>query len=180
LCDAYADKLLERWESDNISVSGALDALETMGATPWFYANGGQPIYRKTLDKVLSHLHMAAAYDWGGLLNFPSVAIDWTSEDEAKLTDALADYRTEGVGYDREACSNVSDLAELRSSLADLSARFGIDFSSAISSIEDEIAEREQRESDYESGGFSGRPLPEAEEVGTDDDVRQMFQTLRG
>ena len=59
--------------------------------------------------------------------------------------------------------------------------RFGVDFARTITSIESDIAEREERtrDDDDEGGGFSRGSDPSPANLVTEDDVREMFKTLR-
>ncbi len=77
-------------------------------------------------------------------------------------------------------CSDTDDLNELRTSLSELTQQYGLDFSRTLSSIDDAISERNEREPEYEGGGYSGRAAAEHSEVVTEDEVREMFRTLRG
>jgi hypothetical protein len=134
----------------------------------WYLSNGGRAVYRVVLDALLTHLACAGAYDWLTLLKFPDSALEWLETDEAKLSEALDHYRREGV---REDFDN---------SLSEITQQYGLDFSRMLSSIDDAIAERNEREPEYEGGGSYASPPAERVEVVTEDEVREMFRTLSG
>ncbi|MDP2132059.1 MAG: hypothetical protein Q8J99_00445, partial [Sulfuritalea sp.] len=123
----------------------------------------------------------ARAHDWTELLQFPEKAPEWTESDEELLSAGLEYYRDQGVDYDRDSCSDVDDLNELHGSLKDLNEHFGVDLARTIASIESDIAEREERirYDDDEGGGFSRGSNPSPADLVTEDDIREMFKTLR-
>lgn len=180
LCSIYADWLISHWEQHSIGIYSALRALESMGDGGWFLRHGGLPIYRKVLNSLLMHLEPAGAHDWTNLLDFPKVAPEWLSSDEKCLNDALQFYQSEGIQDERKNCDSTDALSELQSALRELNDQYGIDFSADIRSIEEEIAEYEELEPDYESGSYSGRSAAEITETVTEEEVREMFRTLRG
>jgi division protein CdvB (Snf7/Vps24/ESCRT-III family) len=113
------------------------------------------------------------------VLKFPDSALEWLETDEAKLSEALDHYRHEGVREDFDNCSDAGELNELRTSLSELTQQYGVDFSGMLSSIDEAIAERNEREPEYEGGGSSWNPPAERADVVTEDEVREMFRTLR-
>ena len=82
---------------------------------------------------------------------------------------------------DRHSCADGSDLEELCGSLKELNERFGVDLARTIASIESDIADREERtrDNDDEGGGFSHGYDPSPADSVTEEDVREMFKTLR-
>lgn len=181
LCSTYTDWLIAHWNHHGIDFQPTLRTLEGMNDGDWLLRHGGQPIYRKVLNALLDDLGRANADDWADLLSFPSLAPEWLDIDELRLKSALQHYRTVGVREDRYNCDSTSDLEDLRRGLKELSERHGMDFSAEITRIDDEIAEREEHESEpaYETGSYSSRPSRERAETVTEDEVREMFRTLR-
>ena len=180
LCEQYAAHLIARWEKHWFHISSAVRALDAMNGKDWYLRNGGQAIYRVILDVVLTRLALADADDWLTLLKFPDSAVEWLATDGSKLSEALDHYRREGVREDFDNCSDLNDLNELRNSLNELTQQYGLDFARMLSSIDDAVAERDEGEPEYEDGGASGSPPGERDEVMTEDEVREMFSTLRG
>jgi len=180
LCEQYAAHLVARWEGHSFHISAALRALDAMKGRDWYLRNGGKAVFRVVLNALLTQLAFAGAHDWLTLLKFPDSALEWLETDEAKLSEALDHYRREGVREDFDNCSDADDLNELRISLSELTQEYGLDFSLMLSSIDEAIAERNEREPEYEGGGSSGTPPAERVEVVTEDEVREMFRTLRG
>lgn len=180
LCEQYAAHLVARWKKHSLDIPAVLRALDAMRSKEWYRRNGGKAIYRVILDALLTRLAFAGAHDWLTLLEFPDSALEWLEKDEAKLREALDHYRREGVREDFDNCSDADDLNELRTSLSELAQQYGLDFSGMLSSIDQSIAERNEREPEYEGGGSFGSPPAERAEVVTEDEVREMFKTLRG
>jgi hypothetical protein len=180
LCEQYATYLVARWENHWFHISSALRALDTMDGKDWYLSNGGRAVYRAILDALLTRLALADANDWLTLLKFPNSALEWLETDGAKLSEALDHYRREGVREDFDNCSDLHDLNELRTSLSELTQQHGLDFAHILSSIDEAIAEGDEREPEYEGGESSESPPGEPAEVVTEDEVREMFSTLRG
>ena len=178
---AYADWLVGRWKRHSIEFPAALRAMEAMAASDWLLKHGGKSIYRKLLDAMLDSLVTATAYEWVDLLNLPSSAYEWLESDQHRLMVAFDRYRTLGVDEDRDSCDNSSHLQELQAGLKELSERHGIDFSREIARIEEAIIDFDERESDdeYESGSYSHRSSTDRVETVTEDEVRDMFRTLK-
>lgn len=182
LCSKYADWLISHWERDSIDFQLALRMLEGMADQDWVLRHGGQPIYRRVLDSLLSHLGRASADDWTYLLSFPADAPEWLDTDELILKSALQRYQAKGVREDRYNCDTRDDLDDLRRALSELNERYGLDFSAEINLIDEEIAEREESESEpeYERGSYSNNSSAERAETVTEEEVREMFRTLKG
>lgn len=182
LSATYADWLIARWNRHNIDFQAILRTLEGVGEGGWLLQFGGRQIYRKVLNALLGHLGQANADDWSDLLRLPRMAPEWLANDQHRLESALEHYQNVGVREERDNCSNTSDLEELRRGLEDLSKEHGMDFTSEINRIDIEIAEREEHESrsEYETSGYSGRSSSDRTETVTEDEVRDMFRTLKG
>lgn len=180
LCEQYAAHLVARWEKHSLDISAALRALDAMKGKHWYLSNGGKAVYRTVLNGLLDNLVAAGAHDWLTLLKFRDSALEWLEADEERLNEGLERYQRQGVHDDFDNCSDADDFNELRTSLSELTQQYGIDFSRTISSIDDAIAERYESEPEYEGGSYSGRSAAEHAEVVTEDEVREMFKTLRG
>lgn len=181
LAGAFAKALLEYWDSKTVEFRTAIEALGTMKKSTWFMDHGGEEIYRAVLDGLLSHINEAWSNDWRDLLELPEKAVRWTDSDERLLTAGLAHYRQQGVDEERDNCGDVSEMNELKGSLQELEDKYGLGFGPTILAIEFDIEERDdgQRDDDGEGGGFSHRSGAPEVDLMTDDDVREMFQTLR-
>jgi hypothetical protein len=182
LCEQYAAHLVARWERHSVHISAALRALDAMKDKDWYLSNGGRAVYRLVLDALLTQLAFAGVHDWLALRRFPDSALEWLENDETKLSEALDHFRREGVREDFDNCSDADDLNELRTSLSELTRQFGLEFSHILSSIDEAIAERNERgpEDEGEGEGSSWSPPADRAEVVTEDEVREMFRTLRG
>ena len=99
----------------------------------------------------------------------------------AAVEAGLKRYRERGVDDDISNCTNLEDMAELRESLDQLAKEFGLDFAYDIERLDEQMAEREDPEDRYSGGaGFSRSVGATDQQVVTDEDIRQMFGTLRG
>lgn len=181
LARTYVNFLISHWYKQGVDIGATVRTLRAMKEKAWLWSQGGRSIYRFVIDGLLEHIHSAGAYDWITLLEFTNSAPEWTEADEEQLSAGLEYYRRDGVDEDRDNCSDVSDLEELRRSLMDLNDRFGVDFRQTITLIESDIAEREEhtRDDDDEGGGFSSGFNSSLADPMTEDDVREMFKTLR-
>jgi hypothetical protein len=181
LAITYAEFLVSHWRKNNIDFGGAIRVLNAVKERSWLWRQGGNSVYRVVLDGLLDHLDEAWARDWATVLEFKSATLEWSDMDELKLTDGIELYRLQGVDHDRDNCSDVAELEDLRGSLLELEERFGIDFAVTIESIELDIAEREENApfDDGEGGGFARRSDPLPTDYVTEGEVREMFKTLR-
>lgn len=181
LAHTYVTFLISQWGKQGIDIGAVVRTLRAMKESSWFWNQGGRSIYRIIVDGMLARMSSAGAEDWITLLEFPANAPEWTETDETQLKVGLEKYRCHGVHSDRDNCSDVSDLDQLRLALMDLTERFGIDFKLILASIESDIAEREEftpddRDEEVEfSRGFD----PSSADSVTEEDVREMFKTLR-
>ncbi len=182
LARTYAAFLVSHWEKDSIDIGTTIQTLCAMEERAWFWNQGGSSIYRLVIDGLLRNMHSVGAQDWITLLEFAESAPEWTEADEEQLNAGLEYYRRHGVDYDRDNCTDVSDLEELNGALEEINERFGVDFARTIALIESDIAEREEhaRYDDDEEGGFSRGSNLSLDETVTEEDVREMFKTLRG
>jgi len=179
LCEEYGTHLVDRLGKRSIDFRDTLNALGAMKERAWYLSQGGKTIYRAVLDGLLGHLEMASAFDWLALLQFPDSALEWSDRDEQQLSEALTHYRSAGVRFDIDNCTDTDELNDLRTSLTELAQQYGLDFARTIASIDETISEREEREPEYEGGGYSRSATAGQAEVVTEDEVREMFKTLR-
>lgn len=177
----YAAFLVSHWEKQNIDISATVRMLISMKERPWYWDQGGRQIYRLVIDGLFDHIGVAEAHDWIALLGFRDKAPEWSEADAERLGAGLEYYRCKGVDNDRDSCSDVDELIELHGSLKELKTSFGVDFSRTFASIESDIAEWDEGASDDddEGGGFSRLSSTLSDELVTEDDVREMFKTLR-
>jgi len=180
LARAYSAFLLKRWHVQSLNFLAATVVLETIKESTWFLAHGGTKHYRTILDGVLSHVDEAWAEDWIYLLELPSHNLVWTKSDGDFLSAALHEYRHTGVNDERYNCSDIGALNELRATLNVLDEKFNVGFSSTIALIDAEIEEHEEcAPYDGEGGGFSRTSPHEQLDPVSEEDVREMFNTLR-
>jgi hypothetical protein len=179
LTEKYATFLISHWQNNTVDFRATVTSLAEMKEATWYLSNGGQAVYRAVQDGLLSHLKIAGANDWLALLELPKAALEWLATDESRLSEALDYYRREGIQQDRDNCSGSDDLNELRLSLSDLSDRFGLDVADWLNWIDEEIAEQTLREPEYQGGSYSGTSSVAHSEKMTEDDVRNMFETLK-
>lgn len=177
----YAETLATRWKSHAVMFRLAIEALDTMAESDWLMGHGGDEIYRIVLDCLLSHVNEARARDWERLLELPETSIYWTESDDHLLSAGIAYYRQAGVDHERDECIDVSDLNELKDFLQQLDDKYVMGFWQTIKTIEKEIDERDERQpcDGDDGGGFSHQSETQFIDPFNDDDVREMFETLR-
>lgn len=174
-----ADTLLAGWERGVVEFGSVLQLLAAIAENAWFLDYGGRDVYRRLLNGVLDGLESARANDWFGLLAFPEKALEWSDADEARLNAGLRYYEQSGVDDERDECTNLDELTDLRGSLDTLSKEYGIDFRYEIRRLDEDISEREAGALNREEGsGFSRLRTTVLHQVVTDDEVREMFRTL--
>jgi hypothetical protein len=181
LAKQSAEQLISHWNRYIPDFSAARKLLQKIAAQEWLLERGGRAYYRKVLDGLLEYARYASAEDWLELLALPDEALDWTASDQSNLVSEFDGYRESGVADDRHNCSTVDEMNNLIGSLSALGERTGIDFSYDIQLLSEDVAEREEERPALTGGDHvpSG-PLPQVSEpVVTDDDVRQMFSTLK-
>lgn len=179
LCLEYVDFLKVHWESNVIDYQYVLISLESMACTSWFFENRGHRVFRDVLNTVLDQLEYANADDWSSLLRFPEIAEEWLPEDEERLRTAFSRYRKSGVKEEQNNCTDVDEMGILLSSLAALERNFKIDFDEEIAELEQRIAELEQSKEDQEPKSETRQWPRRVEEFVSEDDVREMFASLR-
>ncbi|WP_447577811.1 nSTAND3 domain-containing NTPase [Achromobacter kerstersii] len=181
LCSTYADWLIDHWKRKGTDFQAALRSLEKIYEGDWLFQHGARPIYRRLLNALLGHLGRANVDDWLDLLSFPGLASDWLESDEVKLKSAFQHYQTFGIGEDLGNCDTTEELNSLRDGLQALNERHGIDFSKQIRKIENAIADSEDHHSDTDDDGqsYSSAPSTARAETVTEDEVRDMFKTLK-
>ena len=123
----------------------------------------------------------ATASDWIVLVKLPRVAIDWTAAQQTILDKELKEYCANGVQDDRYNRNEPDEMSELRDSLSSLGQTIGYDFSYHIQRLDEDIAEKEQEPEPLSEGeGIPRNATAARDEIFTDDDARQMFNTLVG
>ncbi len=179
LADKAANFLISKWKNVAPEIRPVIGVLEDMPAEEWFFRNGGEAVYLKLVDKTMDELYCATADECLALIEFQQKEIGWNDRDESRLSKALVHYEKSGAADDRRNCSNVSELSELREALDRLYSKSGIDLKYEIDRVDEEIAEREEPDREYRGGG-GGRPSsrPSAPTM-SDDEVRDMFRSLR-
>jgi len=180
LARTYADQLVCQWNSDSVNFGAAIDTFSTMKESRWFLEHGGLTICRAVLDGLLSHVNEARANDWTRLLQLSEEAVDWTEDDERSLSAGLDYYRLVGIRDEQDQCDDVSEMAELKDTLAHLEQKYSLGLGPAIASLEEAILETEDsaRHDDDEGGGFSHRISPPDADTMSENDVRGMFGGL--
>jgi hypothetical protein len=183
LVSEAASHLIASWDHSIAEFRAVLELLEEVAKKTWFLAHGGRAIYSRLLNGVLGEIALASAEDWRKVLAFPQKALEWTETHESLLEAGLKRYRERGVDDDISNCTTLDDMAELRESLDQLAKEFGLDLVYDIERLDEQMAEREGEDPEdrYSGGtGFSRSAGATEQQVVTDEDIRQMFGTLRG
>ena len=174
-----AEGLAASWYHEFPEFGAAARLLGKIGENTWFLSHGGREAYRTLVDSLMNELNLATANDWLAIVELPSKALDWTEADEDHFSKTLKAYCESGVDDEISDCTTVDEMSELKASLEELVKKYGLGLQDAICKLEYEIAEREEA-MDYDDqrdfGG--GRPITH-QEVMSDEEVSQMFSTLR-
>ena len=179
MTSTLADTLIGEWDRQ-IDFAGVIRLLATISGNGWFLDHGGREVYRRLLNGVLDELAFARADDWLDLLALPTAALEWGQADEDRLNSALMLYEQDGVRDERYDCTTVDELTGLRESLDRLRTEYGLNLEDQIDRLDNDIAEREEGRGDLEEGsGYWRDRAPVRHEVVTDNEVREMFRTLR-
>jgi hypothetical protein len=179
LCLEYVELLKTHWKTTVIDYQYMLRSLEVMGASRWFFDNGGHRVFREVMNTLLDQLEFANADDWSSLLSFRNIAKEWLLDDDERLQAGFLKYCRSGVHEERRECRDVDELGILLSSLITLEKKFKVDFKKLIAELEDEIyALEESKEEETPKAVARQSPRP-IDEFVSEEDVRQMFENLR-
>jgi hypothetical protein len=132
---------------------------------------------------MLGHLTFATAADWLALSDLPAQAMVWTPENQTVLDQAFQEYCDQGLDEERSNTGDSDEMGALLNSLMELGTKRNHNFTKEIRRLQEDIAEAEEEEhSESLSSGesFSRDAAMMAHDSTTDDDVRQMFETLCG
>lgn len=174
-----AEGLAASWYHEFPEFGAASRLLEKIGENTWFLSHGGRESYRTLVDSMMNELNRATASDWLAIIEFPKNALDWTEADEDHFSKTLRTYCESGVDDEISDCTTLDEKSELKDALEELVKKYGLGLEDAICMLEEEIAEREEARDYYDERSFGGgRPITH-QEVMSDDDVSQMFSTLR-
>ena len=174
-----AEQLAKRWKKEIPDFGAVCRLLRKIGKNTWFLSHGGAKVYRTLLDGLLDEVNTAWAEEWLELIRLAASAQDWRERDEERLDEGLDAYCRSGVYDEISSYSNVDEMAELAESLRQLSEDYGLELTRAIESLQECIDERgEPMDEGYMRG--SGAPSGStASDTMSDDDVIEMFTTLR-
>jgi hypothetical protein len=175
-----ADILIGEWKNQVVEFGPVLRLLTKITKNRWFLHHGGRGVYQGLLKGVFESLHSARADDWLEILAFPSRALEWSEIEQQQLAIGVQQYVQEGVSDERYDCTTLDELEELRESLNKLQEEYGLPLDRPIALLDEDIAEREEESQDPEEGSGYGRgEIPVRHDVVTDDEVRDLFSTLR-
>ena len=177
------EQLIIGWSSVVPEFTTVLHLLDRLQNLPWVLAHGGRALYRKLLEQMLGHLTFATAADWLVLSDLPKQSMAWTLENQAVLDQAFQEYCDEGLNEERSNTGDSDEMGALLSSLMELGTKRNHNFSKEIRRLQEDIAEAEEEEhsESLRSGdSFRSDDAAMAYDSTTDDDVRQMFETLCG
>ena len=180
MASRLAGKIVSEWVSQCVEFGPVLRLLNAITENPWFLNHGGREVYHRLLAGVIDALDYARADDWLDILAFSAKEIEWSDADENRIETACRHYEQNGVKDERYDCTTIDELTGLRESLSRLSAEYGLNLKREIERLDDEIAEREEESQNHENGIRNLRDrIPVRHDLVTDDQVREMFQTLR-
>ena len=174
--------LAASWNNKIPDFAAAIHLFAKIGENAWFITHGGREAYRNLVDSLMNQLDYATADDWLSMIKFPDNALDWTKADEKRFRKALNSYCASGVDDEISDSMMFDDrdrLSTLRDSLDELVNKHGLNLEYALDRVEEKLAELDEtREPDDERSFGDGRSIRH-EEVMSDEDVAEMFNTLR-
>lgn len=181
LATEASEQLIVGWNGVVPEFTTVLHLFERLRKLPWVLAHGGRALYRRLLEEMLGHLTFANAADWLALSDLPRQSMGWTPEDQTVLDRAFQEYCDEGLDEERSNTGDSDEMGALLNSLMELGTKRNHNFSKEIRRLQEDIAEAEEEEhSESLSSGesFVSDAAAERYDGTTDDDVRQMFETL--
>ena len=171
--------LAASWNHNTPDFAVVIHLFTKIGKNTWFLARGGRQAYRNLVDSLMNKLDYATADDWLAIIEFPDSALDWTEGDGERFRKAINSYCTSGVDDEIYSSTTVDELSALRDSLDELMDKYALNLKYALDRVEEELAELDEtRETDDERSFGGGRSIRH-EEVMSDKDVAEMFNTLR-
>jgi hypothetical protein len=182
-----SERLAASWDHHVPEFGAVCHLLETIVESPWFLSHGGRETYRKLLDPLMSNLEFANAADWLAMIELPNTALDWTESNEDHFRNTLNAFCSSGINDEISGCTTLGEMEDLKVSLENPLNTYGIGLERAISKLEKEIKERLENGEGEEPGlantghqpsSHEGRSIASLEMI-SDDDVSQMFSTLR-
>ena len=182
LCNLITEatnRLIAKWDGHVPDFRAVLRLLEEASLYHYFLTTcDGVATCRRILLAMLDHLQFATAADWSDLWELPGQISGWMPDDRLQLDASFQKYCQIGVSREREECTTEDEMGTLVESLNELSTKTTKDFSYEIGLLTESIAEKEERESDS-SERIIRTSAQTSDREATDDDVRQMFSTLR-
>jgi len=172
------ERLVAHWEGHVPYFHGVFRLLDGAPEHKWFMGTSGKTIVRRLLDGLLEHLHFAGASDWLELSDLPSKAVGWSPIDQSKLDAGFKRYEKDGVSDERRERTTEDEMSGLLESLTELAKKTNANFSYDINLLSESIAEGEERATSS-AGGARYSAEVTITPAATDEDVRQMFSTLR-
>lgn len=158
--------------------NNTMELFAEISKNTWFLEHGGREIYRVLLDGLFNEISPTRATEWLATIELHNNALDWTESDEERFRIALESYRNSGVYLEMSNYDTSDALSKLKDSLKQLAHYRGFKFKSAIREIEQQISKLEDFEYE-EDDSFSEWRSMSSDQVMADEDVSEMFNTLR-
>ena len=181
LATKASEQLVVGWNGITPEFTTVMHLLKKLQGLEWFVAHGGKAVHLRLLNEMLEHVVYASTADWIALSDLPKWAKGWSEENQASLDAGFQEYLDQGYDDERSNAGTTDEMGALMESLTELGKKRHLDFSGRIRRLQEDIAEAE--EEDRSESLSSGDSFPNDAAVTnydrtTDDDVRQMFDTL--
>ena len=174
-----SEELAASWNHGIPDFAVAVNLLAKIGENTWLLTHGGREAYRNLIDSLLNELDYALADDWLAMIEFPDTILDWTEGDEERFRKALNSYCSSGVKEEIFNSTTVDELVILRDVLDEIVDKYSLDLESAFARVEEKLVELDEiRELEAERSFGGGHSIEHKEEM-SDEDVAEMFNTLR-
>lgn len=180
LFESEIHALSARYQKAGFDMSYATSLVEAFDELPQLKAGRGATLQRELLDGILANEDSLWADQLNTLIQFSKEVSIWSHTDDARLDEAIAQYKKSGLDDEYDSCNGADDYERLRDDLVTLGEHLGISFARYIERIEERLAELLPPDDEGYSGGSwrSAGSSTSDGEANTDDAIRDVFGTL--
>ena len=169
-----------KYVKSGCSMRNARSLIEAFDHHAQLKAGNGIALQRELLDTILNQVEISYADQINVLIDCSENVAIWSSADDAKLKELIAEYRSQGCDEEFDNCQDSIDYGSLRSDLDALGKKTGKPFTRKLQELDERIAELEPNENSRPGGG-SWRNADAAggdSRADTDDAIREVFGAL--
>lgn len=170
----------ENYAKDQCYMRNATALMEAFDDYPHLKSGKGAALQRELLDTVLDRVTVDRAYEINVLIDFSKTLSIWSARDEAKLSEAIEEYRKARCNEEYDSCEDTDDYERLKDELKSLGEKTGTPFAREVAKIDERIAEIVSDEDDRLRSRQWRSPAVATPngEADTDEAIREVFGTL--